>query len=157
MTNQQFEDEMAFFARRAVVVTAVAACLAQPAVAEDLTPRDAAFRIMGASLNVPGSAAYCRSKGWLQDADLEPAVAWNKKHEAAMQKVIKVIEATGGVSKADRQALDRLAFKVIREQIEDGDPMENCRNFVDALRSGGLDLEAVPQFREALAALDRVK
>ncbi len=140
---------------RLLSVAAACFCVSHAAFGQELKPRDAALRVMGASINVPGSAAYCRSKGWLQDVDLEPVVGWNKKHEATMRKAIKVVEATGGMSASDREALDKVAFRVVKAEIEDGDPKENCRALISGLRANALDLAAIPELKEALAVLER--
>lgn len=138
------------------IFTAVAAItFAHGATAEELKPRDAALRLMGAFMHVPGGAAYCRSKGWLQDGDLEPVAAWNKKHDATMRKVISVIEATGGMSAKDRETLDKVAFRLVKQEIEDGEPKENCRALINAVRSDGFDLRAVPELKDAIAVLDK--
>lgn len=140
---------------RTLTAFTLSACVSYAAAAQELKPRDAALRVMGASINIPGSAAYCRSKGWLQDAELEPVVGWNKKHEGTMRKAIKVIEATGGMSASDREALDKIALRVVKAQIEDGDPKENCRALISGLRANALDLAAVPELKDALAVLER--
>jgi hypothetical protein len=140
---------------RLLSVAAAGFCVSHAALGQELKPRDAALRVMGASVSVPGSVAYCRSKGWLRDVDLEPVVGWNKKHEGTMRKAIKVIEATGGMSASDREALDKVAFRVVKAQIEDGDPKENCRALISGLRANALDLAVVPELKDALAILDR--
>lgn len=139
----------------ALFSAAVIAGTALPACAQTLSPRDAALRVMGAGINAPGSAAYCRSKGWLQDVDLEPVAGWNRKHDALMRKAVKVIEATGGMSQSDRQVLDKVALQMVKAQIEDGDPKANCRALIDGIRADALDMSQVPELQEAIAILNR--
>lgn len=139
----------------ALLFAAAVASATLPALAQSLSPRDAALRVMGAGINAPGSAAYCRSKGWLQDVDLEPVAGWNRKHDALMRKAVKVLEATGGMSQSDRQVLDRVALQMVKAQIEDGDPRANCRALIDGIRADALDMGRVPELKEAIEILNR--
>jgi hypothetical protein len=119
--------------------------------------RNDALLLMGACVMPAGIAAYCNKYVEQNDRLIAAAVAWNKRNDAAMKRTLRVFNWAGGMSDADRQALDRAAFEAVKESVEsEPDRAGYCRNVAEILETGQMDLDksegTAPAFRRIMAA-----
>lgn len=101
--------------------------------------RQDALTIMGASLVVPGVAAYCEKFVSANPDRIAAAATWNRRHDADMRLAIRVIGETGGMTKAARERFDRTAFRTVKQMVEmDGNAI--CADLEKVVSAGVLDL-----------------
>lgn len=138
------------------IVAAVAtALLATRAPAQDLetTKREIridAIRLMGASLKIPGVAAYCEKYVESNPRLVEAAKAWNERHHELFLKILRTIEWSGGMSTAERELYDRFAYKLLKSEFdEEPDKAAYCRETLAAIESGDMDLDKSPVTADA--------
>lgn len=126
-----------------VIVTVVLTGLSSSLYAQGTDViRDSAMRMLGASLLVPGIAAYCEEHVERNPGLLEAAKKWNGRNAAIMHQTVKAIKLTGGVSKEEKVLLDSLAFKLTKQFVDsDGNQKQVCRNFLFSIENGSLDLD----------------
>jgi hypothetical protein len=93
------------------------------------------------SLKPMGAAAICL-KEHSDDANLKNALErYNSRNEGAMIKLIASIEAAGGMSKSEKDLLDRQAFREARSFVGQGVNMEStCGGLAERFNSGEFDL-----------------
>ncbi len=102
--------------------------------------RDGAMRMLGASLLVPGIAAYCEE--YVEKNLLEAVKKWNGRNAAIMHQTVKALTLTGGVSKEEKALLDSLAFKLTKQFVDsDRNQKQVCRNVLFSIENGSLDLD----------------
>jgi hypothetical protein len=130
-------------------------CLSAIAQADDTASiRDDVFFLMGASVQPPGTAAYCNKYVEPNERLIDAAAAWNKRNDAAMRRIIQVLQSTGGMSDADKQALNRFATKLVKQSVESApDPVQYCQGFADLLDRGEMDLDKRADTAPALARI----
>jgi hypothetical protein len=128
-----------------------ATALTANAQAAELSRRDAALRIMGFLVFVPGAAAYCIKKHGFPEGAFTLVGQWNKKHEPVMRKALSIIEETGGMSKEVRAALDKFAYRMVVSQIDADDAKGNCSALSEALKTDVVDISKSPDLSDALA------
>jgi hypothetical protein len=136
--------------RRPFFIFVTITALIASAQAAELSRRDAALRVMGFSIFVPGAAAYCMKKHGFPESAFTIVGQWNKKHEPVMRKVISIIEETGGMSKDVRVALDKFAYRMVVAQIDADDAAGNCSALSEALKTDDLDISKSPDLHDAL-------
>lgn len=103
--------------------------------------RDDAMLLMGAGAAVPGVAAYCNKYVEPNQQLLSAAKAWNRRHKAQLQQVIRAIKWAGGLSKDEKDIIDRMAFALLKKEVEaQPDKAGYCREMGQALDQGILDL-----------------
>lgn len=113
------------------------------AVAQDpMTVREAAVEMMGASVFVPGIAAYCNEHVASNKPLLEAAREWNVRNKGFMEQTISTLRLNGYLSKDQKDRLDRTGYKLVKETIDgEPDPILFCTNVTNVVKSGALDLE----------------
>ena len=144
--------------RRLSIGGLVVALLAGTAQGDDKESlRNDALLLMGASVLPPGTAAYCNKYVEPNDRLIAAAVAWNRRNDAALKQIVRVFQWTGGMSDADRVALDRYAYQLVKESVEsEPDRAGYCRGIADQLDGGGMDLDrrdtTAPALKRIMAA-----
>jgi hypothetical protein len=117
------------------------------------TVRDAAMQMMGASLFVPGLAAYCDKFVAPNAQLLDAAGKWTTRNTPLMKMIVKAVKRSGDTSAEEKSILDRFAFKLTKETVEaQPDPKEFCANLTGPVNDGTLDLDR----REDLAGARKV-
>lgn len=93
------------------------------------------------ALRPMGAGAICL-KEHSDDVNLKNALeSYNSRNQAAMKKLIASIEAAGGMSKSEKDLLDRQAFREARSFVGQGADMERtCRGLAERFKSGEFDL-----------------
>jgi hypothetical protein len=120
----------------------------------DLTPKDYAITLMGPSVFVPGIAAYCDKNVERNQALIEAATNWNRRNAEFHRVIIQVLEEYGGLSKAEREAVDSMAYAMVRNEVEGAtDKAAFCANIVDIVNSGQLDLDQMVDTKGPLSRL----
>jgi hypothetical protein len=102
--------------------------------------RDDAMLLMGASVVVPGLAAYCNKEVGPNQALLDTAIEWNRRNHAAMLLVLRAIEWSGGMSGEDRKQLDTLAYRVVKKMVDESGGAI-CSEIVEPIATGKADLD----------------
>lgn len=129
--------------REAMFVAILGALFSGPSVRaeSDNTSRlrEDAIVLMGASLVVPGVAAYCEKFIGPNADRMAAAASWNKRHDADMRLVIRVIEETGGMTKSLRERFDKTAFRMVKWMVE-ADNNAICTDLEEVVSAGVLDL-----------------
>lgn len=94
------------------------------------------------ALRPMGAGAIC-IKEHGDDGRLRGALeSYNSRNQAAMKKLVASIEATGGMSKSEKDLLDRQAFREARSFVGQGADMERiCSGLSDRFNSGEFDLK----------------
>lgn len=123
------------------------------AQSSSLTQREAAMRVMGSSIFVVGTTAYCAKNYGLPKAELEYVAAWNTKHDAILRKAVAVVENTGGMSNEERSLLDKTALRLIKEYFAGENAKALCAQLIEGVKSGAADLSQMPGSKEALPVL----
>ena len=96
---------------------------------------------MLASLVPVGAAAIClKEQG--ENAELkDAAINYNNRNQASMQKLVALIEAAGGMSKSEKDFLDRQAYREARGFVDQGRSAEHiCNGLANRINSGEFDL-----------------
>lgn len=125
------------FAVLMVVVTVTASVKEQNREAV----RDDAMLLMGAGAGVSGVAAYCNKYVEPNQQLLSAAKAWNRRHKEQLQQVIRAIKWAGGLSKDEKDMINRMAFAMLKKEVEaQPDKAGYCREMEQALDQGILDL-----------------
>ncbi len=125
------------FAVLMVVVTVTASVKEQDREAV----RDDAMLLMGAGAGVSGVAAYCNKYVEPNQQLLSAAKAWNRRHKAQLQQLIRAIKWAGGLSKDEKDMIDRMAFAMLKKEVEaQPDKAGYCREMEQAIDQGILDL-----------------
>ena len=88
-----------------------------------------------------GAGALCL-KEHRDDADLRNAIQnYNLRNEVAMKELVSSIEAAGGMSRSEKDLLDRQAFREARSFVGKASEMKRvCNNLAKRLNSGEFDL-----------------
>lgn len=81
------------------------------------TLKDDALALMGAIVLVPGIAAYCNKHVARNEELIEAASRWNEKNASFMKRIIHVIESEGGLSKAEKEIFDKMAFLMVKKRL----------------------------------------
>ena len=124
-----------------VVIMVVSAITASVKDQDREAVRDDAMLLMGAGAWVPGVAAYCNKYVEPNQQLLSAAKAWNRRHKAQLQQVIRAIKWAGGLSKDEKDMIDRMAFAMLKKEVEaQPDKAGYCREMEQALDQGILDL-----------------
>lgn len=109
---------------------------------EKMTVRDAALQMIGASVFVPGIAAYCNERVASNKPLLEAAGEWNLKNKEFMEQAMSALRLNGDLSKDQKDSLDRAGYKLVKEFIDgEPDPILFCTNVTNVVKSGALDLD----------------
>lgn len=100
-------------------------------------PRDR----MLASLIPMGAAAICL-KEYGDSVELRSAVAdYSHRNQVGMQKLINEIEVAGGMSRAEKDLLDREAYREVYRFVGEGTTAKRtCFDLVDRLNSAEFDI-----------------
>lgn len=114
-----------------------------PAGAQDTrVVRDAGIRMMGASLFVPGIAAYCDESVASNKPLLKAAGDWNVRNKRLMEQTVAALHLSGALSREEKDLLDRVAYKLVKETVErESNRMQFCTNVTNVVDSGALDLD----------------
>ncbi len=118
--------------------------------------RDDAMLLMGVSVWVPGVAAYCNKYVEPNEQLLSAAKAWNQRHSKELETVVQVIKWTGRLSKIEKELIDRMAFKMLKQEVDAQQDRQNyCREIGQVLDRGILDLatreDTAPALRRIMA------
>lgn len=125
----------------ATLTTAVTA-LAQSVSVDKQSIRNDALLLMGAGLSVPGFAAYCNKYVENNPALLKAAAEWNQRNWHIMEKTIQAIKWSGGLTNAEREYLDKLAFRLLKQEMEaEQDKASYCRAIASETDRRSLDLD----------------
>ena len=69
-----------------------------------------------------------------------------------MKRIIHVIESEGGLSKAEKEIFDKMAFLMVKNKVEQaGDRKAYCSDAVNVINSGQLDLDKMEETKAPLA------
>ncbi len=69
-----------------------------------------------------------------------------------MKRIIHVIESEGGLSKAEKEIFDKMAFLMVKNEVEQaGDGKAYCSDAVNVINSGQLDLDKMEETKASLA------
>lgn len=105
---------------------------------------------MGASVFVPGIAAYCNEHVAANKPLLEAAKDWNVRNKRFMEQVISALRLNGDLSNDQKDRLDRAGYKLAKETINgEPDPILFCTNVTNVVKSGALDLDRREDLAEA--------
>ena len=88
-----------------------------------------------------GASALC-AKSFGKTAEMSAAVvAFNARNESAMKALVAEIEALGGLSKSEKELVDRTAYREAKKFV-DGDKgaHENCQALSARINAGEFDL-----------------
>lgn len=104
--------------------------------------RNDAFALMGAGISIPGMAAYCDKFVKHNPELLAAAKKWNERHAFILQRTVRAMEWSGGLTREEKRQLDQLAFKLAKQLIEDADDkVEFCKSIAIETNKGTLDLD----------------
>lgn len=104
--------------------------------------RVAALKLMGASLAVPGIAAYCQKLVEPNPQLIQAASNWNGRNHTLMLRILDAIRLTGGLSSIEKEAYDKEAYAgLIKGMEEERDKESFCREVPDIIASGQMDLD----------------
>ncbi len=110
--------------------------------AEGQQARSDAIFLMEYLLDVAGTAAYCNKHIQPSDGLIEATAAWSQYHHADQVMIVAAVEATGGMSRREKDRLDERAMQRIEHDIEaQPDKAAYCQDMEEAIRSGMHDLE----------------
>jgi hypothetical protein len=108
------------------------------------------MRLLGASLLVPGVAAYCDQNVEKNPSLLQAALQWNKRNNGIMDRTVKALQRTGGISSKEKALADSLAFAMTKEFVNsEGNPEQLCRGAISNIENGSLDLDRRSDLSEA--------
>lgn len=134
----------------AVIVATVATTSVSAENKDKSAIRMDAFRLMGASLKVPGVAAYCEKNVGSNPRLMAAARAWNDRHHALLTKTVRAVEWSGGMSTAERAYLDRFAYKLLEAEFDSApDKSALCNDILTAIEAGDMELAKSPVTAEA--------
>ena len=104
--------------------------------------RDDAMLLMGAGAWVPGIAAYCNKYVEPNQQLLEAAAAWNERHDFELEQTIRAIKWAGGLNQEEKDLIDRLAFSLLKKEVEaQEDKPGYCQKVAQLIEDGSFDLE----------------
>jgi hypothetical protein len=143
------------WAAGAFSVLLLASAIYSSAKAQDRqSVRDDAMLLMGVGTWVPGIAAYCNKYVEPNEDLLSAAAAWNSRHKAELNKVVRTLEWTGGLSRDEKALLDKMSIAMLRREIDgQKDKAEYCRNIQKAMNQGMFDLWT---FEQTASAIERI-
>ena len=85
---------------------------------------------------------------------IEAAEQWNKRHWQFMERVVDIVERSGGLSAGEKDVIDRAGFALVEEEVEStSDKSVYCRELVEVIDNGTLDLT---RREDTAAALKRI-
>lgn len=97
---------------------------------------------MLASLVPVGAAAICLKEHGENVELREAVIAYNNRSRATMEKLVASVKAAGGMSRSEKDLLDRQAYQAARRLVEqDGDPVYTCKGLATRINSGEFDLD----------------
>ena len=136
-----------------IVILGASAVLSSKA-ADRQTVRDDAMLLLGAAAWVPSVAAYCDKYVAKNPEIIEAAISWNKRHRPQLDRIILAVDRSGGLTKEEKQIINRVAFAALRNEVEgQGDKIAYCQDISSAIAGGTLDLD---RRDDTAAALRRV-
>ncbi|OKH87409.1 hypothetical protein [Thalassospira sp. TSL5-1] len=113
--------------------------------------RNDAMQLMGASVWVPGIAAYCTKYVEASPEMIEEAASWSRRHDRDLRKIIAVIKATGGLSKDEKIQIDQMAMQALKAKVNSQqDKKGYCKQVEMNLQQGLFDLDNRADIASAL-------
>lgn len=98
--------------------------------------------MMQASLVPIGAAAICLKEHG-ENAELKDSVIdYNNRNKVMMEKLIALIKAAGGMTKSEKDLLDRQAYREARSLVNhDHDAAKTCKSLASRINSGEFDIK----------------
>ena len=120
--------------------------------------RDDALLLMGASVAVPAIAAYCNKHVAPNEELVSAAKAWNERHHDQLSKIVQAIEWAGGLTKEEKDLIDRMGFLVLKNEMEAKDDKPGyCESTAHTLDQGNWDLSKREDTAQALQRIMRLE
>jgi len=129
----------------AVMLYAIVTPSAALAGSSRFDERQAAIRLSKRSLNAVGVAAYCEKRIGENPDMISAATKWNQRNKAANERIVALLQATGGLSKEEKDAIDKGGLREVQSTIK---TKADCDRHRAALESGELELETGQSTKE---------
>lgn len=140
--------------RRLVVGVALLTPLSSPATAgpSRYDEREAATALFKRTLSLVGASAYCLKNAGANQGLTEATVEWNKRHKAILERIVALLQATGDLSNAEKDEIDKGGYKEVQAAMS---PRSACGEHQRSLEKGHLDLAVAPDTRDLYAVVQR--
>lgn len=132
--------------RLCVCLALLTAFLTQPALAgpSRLDERNAATELMDKILFVLGAAVYCDKSVQKNPKLMEAAGEWNARNKPFMERVVALVKATGDMSKAEKDEMDKGGYKKVKAAMAS---RAACDDHLKGFTQGQFDLNRNPETR----------
>lgn len=122
--------------------------------AQSMSKRDAGLQIMGYANSIPVMVKYCHQKFGNVNNIHEAGVKWVDYHRSLVREARAQTEQAGGIADFQKKLLDKITEEQVMHVVDsEADGAAFCGKIADQLRSGEMNMDKNPDFKQAIAAL----